>query len=206
MADGTGPQIKRGRKYEQVIAGAREVFLRDGFEGASVDDIAKASGVSKATLYSYFPDKKILFAEVASLECERQAQSTIAEVDLTAEPKEALELIANAMVDFVTSNFGRNVFVISVAESGRFPELGEKFYESGPALVRSALKGFFECACSDGAFKIEDLDLAADQFLELCKAHLFPRILCGVQTEFSQAEKDRIAKGAVDMFLARYGA
>jgi len=61
MPDGTDIEIKRGRKFDQVLSGARDVFLRDGFEGASVDDIARAAGVSKATLYSYFPDKRLLF-------------------------------------------------------------------------------------------------------------------------------------------------
>ncbi|MDO6523978.1 helix-turn-helix domain-containing protein, partial [Shimia thalassica] len=40
--------MRRGRKFDQVIDGARDVFLRDGFEGASVVDIARAAGVSKA--------------------------------------------------------------------------------------------------------------------------------------------------------------
>ncbi|MEL6597866.1 MAG: helix-turn-helix domain-containing protein, partial [Pseudomonadota bacterium] len=64
MADG-GTQIKRGRKFDQVLDGARKIFMSDGYEGASVDDIAKAAEVSKATLYSYFPDKRLLFMEVA---------------------------------------------------------------------------------------------------------------------------------------------
>ena len=57
-------QINRGRKFDQVLEGARTIFLRDGFDGASVDDIAKEAGVSKATLYSYFPDKRLMFVEV----------------------------------------------------------------------------------------------------------------------------------------------
>ena len=64
--------IKRGRKFEQVLDGARAVFLADGYEGGSVDAIAKAAGVSKATLYSYFPDKRLLFMEVARSECSMQ--------------------------------------------------------------------------------------------------------------------------------------
>ena len=44
------PEIKKGRKFDQVLEGAREVFMRDGFEGANVDDIARSAGVSKATL------------------------------------------------------------------------------------------------------------------------------------------------------------
>lgn len=57
-------QIKKGRKFDQVLEGARVVFMRDGFEGASVDDIAREAGVSKATLYSYVPDKQIGRAHV----------------------------------------------------------------------------------------------------------------------------------------------
>jgi len=84
MPDGTTPSVKKGRKFDQVLIGARDVFLRDGFEGASVDDIAKAAQVSKATLYSYFPDKRLLFMEVAKTECRRQADSAIETTDMTA--------------------------------------------------------------------------------------------------------------------------
>ena len=66
---------RQGRKVAQVLEGARAVFMRDGFEGASVDEIAREAGVSKATLYSYFPDKRLLFMEVAKSECGRQAEA-----------------------------------------------------------------------------------------------------------------------------------
>ena len=69
--------VRRGRKFDQVLEGAREVFLRDGFEGANVDDIARAAGVSKATLYSYFPDKRLLFMEMATRQCQRQADEAL---------------------------------------------------------------------------------------------------------------------------------
>ncbi|WP_291737881.1 TetR/AcrR family transcriptional regulator, partial [Leisingera sp. F5] len=69
--------LRTGRKFDQVLAGAREVFLADGFEGASVDNIAKAAGVSKATLYSYFPDKRVLFMEVVRSVCVQQSEASL---------------------------------------------------------------------------------------------------------------------------------
>ena len=51
-------------KCAQVLEGARKVFMDRGYEGASVDEIARAAGTSKATLYSYFPDKRQLFEAV----------------------------------------------------------------------------------------------------------------------------------------------
>ena len=92
---------KRGRKYDQVLAGARSVFLADGFEGASVDDIARAAGVSKATLYSYFPDKRLLFMEVAKGECKRQADEALQVMNLNAPPEIVLHEAARRMVGFV---------------------------------------------------------------------------------------------------------
>ena len=58
-------KINKGRKYQQVISGARSIFLSEGFEAANMDVIAQTAKVSKATLYSYFPDKQSLFIEVA---------------------------------------------------------------------------------------------------------------------------------------------
>lgn len=204
MPDGTA-KVKRGRKFDQVLTGAREVFLADGFEGASVDDIAKAAGVSKATLYSYFPDKRLLFMEVAKTECARQADAALETIDDTAPLPEVLHDIALQMVNFITSRFGQRIFRICVAESDRFPALGQAFYESGPAMVRERIMEFLREAVDRGELKIDDYALAADQLAELCKADLFPRMVFNMASTFSDAEKERIVTGAVATFMARYG-
>ena len=198
--------IKRGRKFDQVLDGAREVFLRDGYEGASVDQIARTAGVSKATLYSYFPDKGILFMEVAKVECRRQAFAATAEIETTAPARVVLTRAATHMLEFFLTDFGQQVFRIVVAESARFPELGREFYETVDTSVRDTIIKYFREAIGRGELKIDDLELAAEQFHELCKAWLFPRIVFGVQTSFSEAEIQRVIDGAVETFLARYGA
>ncbi|OYX44911.1 MAG: TetR family transcriptional regulator [Rhodobacterales bacterium 32-67-9] len=197
--------IKRGRKFDQVLDGARTIFLRDGFEGASVDDIASEAGVSKATLYNYFPDKRILFVEVAKAECRRQADEAEVLVTLAAPPECVLPEAARRIIDFSLSEIGRSVFRICVAETERFPELGREFYASGPGLVRERLAAYLNGAVARGELRIDDVYLAADQFAELCKADIFPCVCFGIKRSFSAADRDRIAKGAVEMFLARYG-
>ncbi|MGJ8622017.1 MAG: TetR/AcrR family transcriptional regulator [Yoonia sp.] len=204
MPDGTNAP-KKGRKFDQVLEGARQVFLSDGFEGASVDDIAKAANVSKATLYSYFPDKRFLFMQVAKTECARQAEHAIETINMDAPVREVLTAIANEMIEFVTSQFGKRIFRICVGESDRFPELGREFYESGPMMVRGRLVDFFKKAAAKGEVAIDDFELAADQFHELCKADLFPRMVFNMTDEFTPVEKKRVVNGAVAMFMARYG-
>ena len=197
---------KKGRKYEQVLEGARDVFMADGFEGASVDTLARAAGVSKATLYSYFADKRLLFMEVARCECCRQADEAVELIDLKAPPRHVLTEAAKRMLDFFLSDFGMRVFRICVAESDRFPDLGREFYESGPALVRDRMVGYLRDAVDRGELKIDDFGLAADQFAELCKADLFARMVFGVGSVFTEADRRRVIDGAVETFLARYAA
>lgn len=199
-------QIKKGRKYDQVLEGARVVFMKHGFEGASVDDIAKTAAVSKATLYSYFPDKRLLFAEVAKVECIRQADNAFEMATQSTTPEEVLLDAGQRMITFFTSEFGLSMYRTCVAESGRFPEIGKHFYQSGPQLVRERLVEYFHEAVEKNQLAITDFDLAADQFAELCKASFFPCLLCGVQDSFTQDETDRVLIGAVEMFMARYGA
>lgn len=199
------PTIKRGRKYEQVLDGAWNVFRRDGFEGASVDDIAREAGVSKATLYSYFADKRLLFLEVARGECCRQATEASELITSGARPREVLTIAATRMVDFFLSDFGMRVFRICVAESDRFPEIGREFHTNGPAMARARMVRYFHEAEARGELRIDDKELAADQFAELCKADIFPRLVFGIGGAVTPEDRARVIKGAVDMFMARYG-
>jgi len=201
----TAANVRKGRKFDQVLEGARRVFMSDGFEGASVDEIARVAEVSKATLYRYFPDKRLLFMEVANAECYRQSREALDSIDASAPPREVLSQAGHHFLRFITSKLGQQIFRICVAESDRFPELGQRFYNSGPAVMRAEMASYFEQAEQRGELKIQDRILAADQFGELCKADLWARLMFGVAKSVTEAEIDRVVQGAVETFMARYG-
>ena len=198
--------IKQGRKWDQVLTGARTVFMRDGFEGASVDDIVREAGVSKATLYSYFPDKRLLFLEVAKIECKSQSEAAAARIEASGDVRHVLKDAAMRMVGFFMSDVGMQVYRIVVGESQRFPEVGREFYNSGPAMVREFLVRFLSRAVDEGKLRIDDVELAADQFPELCKAGLHLPMVLGIRDSYTKDEIERVVDGAVEMFLCQYGA
>lgn len=202
---GSAAVVRQGRKFDQVLEGARAVFMAHGYERASMDEIARVSGVSKATLYSYFPDKRMLFTQMYRAEILRLADSAV-ELSETTPPEVALPEAARRFVGFLISDFSQAMFRICVAESPRFPEIGQAFYESGPELGRVRLGGYLAAMCAQGRLQIDDIDLAADQFFQLCQTTLSDQMLCGIQTRFSDAERARVADGAVHLFLAAYGA
>src|SRR5215470_5929839 len=61
-------------KRRQIIEGARAVFLTQGFDAASMNDIARKAGVSKGTLYVYFKNKDELFEAITEEQCSMQAE------------------------------------------------------------------------------------------------------------------------------------
>ena len=200
-------QPGRSRKTDQLMQGARKVFMERGFEGASVDEIARAAGASKATLYSYFPDKRQLFIAVVQAGCLRQGGGVALGRLEPDEPIEAaLRRIAGEFGAFVLSPGALEMFRTCIAEAGRFPELGRAFYEAGPGRARAQLVALLDDAVARGELAIEDTGLAADQFAALAKARVFLATLLGETIEPDDPELARVADEAVATFLARYGA
>lgn len=58
-------QSHRAYTRERILDAAREVFFSKGFAAAAVDEIARTAGVSRSTLYLYFPDKTDMLAHIA---------------------------------------------------------------------------------------------------------------------------------------------
>jgi AcrR family transcriptional regulator len=197
--------MQRGRKFAQVLEGARDVFLRDGFHGASVDDIAGAAGVSKATLYAYVPDKRQLFAEVLRAECSALSARAAELIEGAGGVEEGLLLAARCLVDFHVSPLPLAVFRLCVAETERFPEIGRAYFESAPGDILQGLAGYLGRATAAGQIAVSDADSAAAQFMALTRAGYFEAVLFGVAQPPDEAARDRIARDAVALFLARYG-
>lgn len=200
--DETAPMSARAeRKLEQVIDGARTVIVAKGFEGASVDDIAREAGISKATMYRYFPDKSALFRAVMSRECQRQA-GAVTEIGDCCGPIDAILLdFGKAHLSFILSDFAIDAFRTTVAESARFPSLARDFYERRISKAREALVPLMQAAGERGTLALDDPERAAVRFLALCKADLFFSRLFGVRDAYTPEEIDAHARDAVEAFM-----
>ncbi len=205
--DAAVDKIRKGRKYDQVIDGARTVFLRDGFDGASVDDIARAAGVSKATLYSYFPDKQLLFMEVARLQCQEQAEEAITHLDRSLDSETLMVQAGISFLDIVFSPMAIEHCRICIAEAERFPALAEEFWRCGPLKFKNAMLMMFDLMVARGDIAIPEdgRERAAYQFGELCKSGLHMPRLFNIRGPVTRSEITQNVEEAVRVFMARYG-
>jgi AcrR family transcriptional regulator len=88
-------------KRRQIIEGARQVFLAQGFDGASMGRIAREAGVSKGTLYVYFTSKEDLFQVVAYDECLAQAEQVFTLDPADRDVATVLTRLGTAFVKFL---------------------------------------------------------------------------------------------------------
>lgn len=193
-------------KRRQILDGAHAVFTAQGFDAASMSEIATAAGVSKGTLYVYFEDKEHLF--VALIEREREAQKQGVYAALTDGPdlRTALARFGEGLVRLLSGDFAVSAHRIVIGVAERMPDLGREFYERGPKQGAYRLSQFLADKVGQGLLEIDDTYLAAVQFLDLCQSTMLrPRLFNALREPPSEAEIRRVVDSAVDMFLARYG-
>ncbi len=191
-------------KRRQIIAGARAVFLAQGFDAASMNDIARAAGVSKGTLYVYFRHKEQLFEAIVDQECEAQAEG-IFDLDADDHDVEAvLTRLGNAYVRFLCRPEKASAIRTVIAIADRMPELGRKFYEHGPATGIARLAGYLTAQVGAGVVAVEDCEIAAAQFMEACQAMIFKSMVFNFAPEPSPGQIERVVRIAVATFLAAY--
>lgn len=194
--------VKRG----QIIDGAKRVFMRVGFDAASMNDITREAGVSKGTIYVYFENKEELFG--ALIERERTAifTSLAAILDAGTPLAETLFRYGTHLTERMTSTPVVQAQRMVIAVSDRMPELGRRFFDGGPDSAKLQLRSYFETQIAAGLLDIPDTVLAARQFFDLCTASLLRSAIFGViKAPPPRDEIEATVAGAVDMFLARYG-
>lgn len=190
-------------KAEQCLKAARHVFTKRGYGAASMDSVAEEAGISKATVYAHFGNKQGLFAAMMQRECRRCMDRMAIPDDVhQLELKPALLRIATSFVAVGLDPEVLEILRTAIAESPRFPELGEIFYTSGPRTTLDGVIAYLDRVCSEGLLRINDTETAAMQFLGMLRGDLQMRALFGLPV--SQHEVTQAAHAAVTTFLDSY--
>ena len=193
-------------KRRQIVEGARAVFLAQGFDAASMADIAREASVSKGTLYVYFKNKEELFAEIVKLECASHAEGAFQLDPNDHDVERVLTQLGINFVGFLCTMEKAASLRIVIAIAERKPEIGKVFYETGPAFGIARLRSYLEAQVKAGILTIEDCGIVASQFLDSCQSTLFKPVLFKFGAPPSADEVRRVVTIAVRAFLAAYRA
>jgi AcrR family transcriptional regulator len=193
-----------GAKLRQIMDGARSVFLSAGFDGASMNDVARAAGVSKGTLYAYFTSKDELFKAIIRGEY-AQAAERLCVFKREGDVREMLTDFAVRLLLRMTEPGHLALARVVIAAAGKFPKVGRAFYEAGPLYGATRLADELRALERAGALKVPDPERAAWQFINLCLSFDYKRLLFGVVDSVSREDIEAGVKAGVDVFLKAYG-
>ena len=192
-------------KRRQILAGARKVFMDLGFDGASMGEIARASGVSKGTLYVYFADKSRLFEAIVEEESIEQGKVAFS-FDSTRDAETTLREFGRDYLKLLCRPGGGSAIRTVMAIAERMPEVGRQFYENVLAKTINRLADYLQAHVGPDDLAIDDCGLAAAQFLQMCQATLFLPFVFQAEPAPSAERIARVVDSATRMFLQTYRA
>jgi TetR/AcrR family transcriptional repressor of mexJK operon len=203
----TDPRIVRSRAA--VVDAARTLFLKKGYAGATMEEIAAAAGLTKRTVYNNYPDKRALFtmivADVTALADEfasglrESFDGAINAGNLSAALYELGPRLALGIVRPEVIAMRR----LLIGEAREFPELARQYFERAPGQVLEALAAGFSRLANARVLRATEPRVAAAQFAYLVAGEPLDRaVLVGVMP--SRKHVIACAREGVRTFLARY--
>ena len=192
-------------KRRQILDGARKVFMNLGFDGASMNEIARSAGVSKGTLYVYFADKSRLFEAMVEDEALEQGQ-VVFNFDPGRDAETTLREFGRAYIQLLCRPGGGSSIRTVMAIAERMPEVGSRFYSNVLEKTINRLADYLKAHVGPNDLAIDDCQLAAAQFMQVCQATLFLPFVFQAAPSPSAERIAEVIDSATRMFLAAYKA
>jgi AcrR family transcriptional regulator len=190
-----------GAKRQQILDGAKQCFLAQGFDGASMNDIVKAAGVSKGTVYAYFPSKEKLFEALIFRDRRNQAEQIVVIDDDSLPIEVVLGQLARRLGNLNNNSETIAYLRLVIAAADKFPDIGRAFYEAGPAYGIAKIADYMQRKMNDGTLVKADARLAAMQFVELVQCGLIKPRLFASEAMSGNYSQDVVAEAGIALFL-----
>jgi TetR/AcrR family transcriptional regulator of autoinduction and epiphytic fitness len=205
MSSQPAPTRLTDRKREAILDAAVAEFRSAGYEATSMDRVAERASVSKRTVYNHFPSKEALFAKILERLWEHSVEGNervySADRPLRAQLIDVVMQKLRTLEDPNFLDLARVAIAAGIHSPERAREMVARMNEREEGLTV-----WIRAAIADGRLKTKDAVFAATQMHGLVKSFAFwPQISMG-QLPLTPAEQKKVAEGAVDMFLACYGA
>lgn len=188
------------RRRAAMLEAAKAVFIEHGYANATLDEVIRRSGGSRATLYKQFGDKQGLFAAIIAGICSEIVEPLV-DSGAGQKPETILLAFGRAFMGGLMEPSGLQLYRVLIGEAVRFPELAEAAYRAGPAVAAEELAKHLRRWVAEKRIRLADPDLAARQFLEMIKGDLHFRALLRLEPHPAEAEIDFCVRSAVRLFL-----
>ncbi|MCG6856650.1 MAG: TetR/AcrR family transcriptional regulator [Salaquimonas sp.] len=205
-----GTSTRQQRTHKAILNAAEDLFLRDGFLGVSMDQVAETAAVSKQTVYAHFQSKEALFLAFTQALMEPAGDELgkrVSEQSLDLEFEDYLRAFAHQQLAIVVTPKLMQLRRLAIGEATRFPELGATLHKLGPARSINRLEFAFRHYRNIGQIRAPNLREAASNFNWLIMgAPVNDAMILGDAAIPGRELLEAHAEECVRVFLAAYGA
>ena len=188
-------------KRALILSAATALFLELGYDRTSLARIAERSGVSRATLFKQFPTKAALFDAMVN---ESWATSDDEDPPPAGDVVAGLSAIGRRYAELLSRARMTDLFRIVIAELPRFPELADAQFAQGKMPYFESVRRYLLAEHEAGTVRIDDVDLAATQFLGMISNYVFWPTLLVPGWKVSAERVTQVVDEAVRTVAARY--
>ena len=194
-------QRRPDERPRQILEAAFRVFGKRGFHQATLDDVAREAGITKGTIYLYFPSKAGLFAAMLKARITAVIPSVEA-VDGRAAPslEGRLAAVGRDLYRFLSSPAYLSMFRTVVSEAAQFPEVAAQVYREGVLTANRRLAAVIQAAIRVGTCRDVDPMIAARAFVGMFLVFAISQRLLGGERIYPIAD-DAIVKTVTDIYL-----
>ncbi|SEL21732.1 transcriptional regulator, TetR family [Bosea lupini] len=195
----------RPDKHDAITRAASETFLAEGFDRASLDQIAQRAGVSKQTIYSHFADKQALFLAICTELTEKLTIPLRRPARETGDLRSTLLRLGEDALAMMLHPASLDLHRLIVGAAARFPELGQAAYEAGAGRMITDLSALLAQRSRSGdglprPLADEEADRLAEQFIGMLRGFHQVRGLFGI-ARAADAERKAYVAACVDLLL-----
>ena len=195
-------QQNRLNRERAILDAALKVFAAAGYTGASMDAVAAEAGVTKPTLYSYFPSKESLFQ--AMMLGKRDVMLDVFEHPSDQGMVADLLVFAWAYADTVMRPEMLALARLIIGEVQRFPEIGRAYQASGPDHLLRGIMRYLDGQRRAGRLDFEDAELAAQDLWGLILSAPRTQALYMPDAQPDRATLQRYILNGLRVFLKAY--
>jgi TetR/AcrR family transcriptional regulator, regulator of autoinduction and epiphytic fitness len=188
-------------KRAVILSAATALFLELGYDRTSLARIAERSGVSRATLFKQFPSKAALFDAMVT---ESWSTADDEEPPPAGDIVDGLSTIGRRYAELLGRARMTDLFRIVIAELPRFPELADAQFSQGKMPYFESVRRYLQAEHEAGTVQVDDVDLAATQFLGMISNYVFWPTLLVPGWEVSAERVTQVVDEAVRTIAARY--
>lgn len=195
------PSKRGAKRLEAILAAAERVFLDKGFEGTSLDEVARRAGASKATIYTYFKNKVGLFRAIQTAKLDTVFDAAALAERHHVPIDQALRHLGHSFLMPLLSPVAIKVYRLMVSQGGDFPDLAATWFEHGPRRAIAGVAGVLRAHAAQGEILVSDPEQSAEFFLMMLRGVLHLKAVTALSQPPSEAEVAAKVDAAVEFFM-----